>query len=266
MRPEEGNPLDLNNLPGEDSSAGAVAGGYRKKKNGCGKDESGKIYECRFCSLRFGKSQALGGHMNRHRQERETETLNRARQLVFSNDNLMPPTPPPHPHLVLGSGQLPISHGGYHHQTSDPYRTAGYPASRYYCGSSSSGNIPPPPPPPQSYMYPSPPRLVPYPPPHYNISPPINDYFVGHAVHATSQLPSYTTAPIVSPENNYTCIGAPVGGHGFKQGGCGGGGGEMSLLQNNNKFNSSNNNSNEVEGEGRSYPNSSMINQYQDGF
>lgn len=34
--------------------------------------------------------------------ERETETLNRARQLVFNNDNLMPPTPPPHPHLVLG--------------------------------------------------------------------------------------------------------------------------------------------------------------------
>lgn len=74
---------------------------------------------------------------------------------------------------------------------------------------------------------------------------------------------------MVPPENNYTCIGAPVEGHGFKQGGCGGSGGdrEMSLLQNNNNnYNSSNNNSNEVEGEGRSYPNSSMINRYQDGF
>ncbi|WOH15492.1 hypothetical protein DCAR_0935033 [Daucus carota subsp. sativus] len=247
-RPEEGNPLDLNNFPGEDSS------GYRKKKNGGGKDESGKVYECRFCSLRFGKSQALGGHMNRHRQERETETLNRARQLVFSNDNLMPPTPPPHPHLVLG-GQLPISHGGYHQQATDPFRSTGYPAGRYYCGSSSSANIPPPPPPPQSYMYPSSPRLVPYPPPHYNINPPINDYFVGHAVHSTGQL--YTApAPLVPPEHGYTCIGAPVG-HGLKQGG---------INNNNNNFSSSNNNNNEVEGEGRSYPNSSMINRYQEGL
>ena len=52
---------------------GAVGVGKKKRKS----DESSstkeegpvnKPYHCRFCDLNFAKSQALGGHMNRHRQ------------------------------------------------------------------------------------------------------------------------------------------------------------------------------------------------------
>ncbi|GMI74874.1 JAGGED [Hibiscus trionum] len=119
---------------------GSSSAGYRTKKSGAKNgrdDECRKVYECRFCSLKFCKSQALGGHMNRHRQERETETLNRARQLVFNNDNLTTPG-----HL----GYVPSS---YH--PSDPtlssFRSVRPP--RFFSGS------PPTLQPPQLYLHPS---------------------------------------------------------------------------------------------------------------
>ncbi|KAL5761303.1 hypothetical protein ACOSQ2_020141 [Xanthoceras sorbifolium] len=280
MRPEK-NPLDLNNLPEDycrdgskqvfDQDTSSAAAGYRKKKSGAkdGKDECGKVYECRFCSLKFCKSQALGGHMNRHRQERETETLNRARQLVFNNDNIAAQGPP---HL----GCHPITPGSY---IADPFRSV-YPP-RLFSGSSSTTLAPPPQPPPplppqppqQPYTYPSPSRLSSYPshqyppPPHHHI----NDYYVGHVLSSSSsgtphssQYPHHQNLNYMgsggAPESNYTCIGAPVG-HGFvpvssrgssdlagSSSGGGGGGRDLSVHQHLDR------------------PNSSMISRFQDGF
>ncbi|CAH9062345.1 unnamed protein product [Cuscuta europaea] len=222
----EGNPLDLNNLPAEDYS---IDGGYRKKKSGGGGgvDECGKVYECRFCSLKFCKSQALGGHMNRHRQERETETLNRARQLVFSSDtNILAQGP----HHIMG------------YQTSN---MGMYPTRMFPGTSTAAAAIPPPPPPGQrphqQFMYASSPQY------------PVNDYLVGPILSTTQSNPNNYTAAVPNLESSYTCIGAPVK-HGALPGGgigslgavptSGGGGRDMQPL----------------------YTNAPPISRFQDGF
>ncbi|KAJ9548859.1 hypothetical protein OSB04_021402 [Centaurea solstitialis] len=198
------NPLDLNNVP-EDfprdhdkqplNHSFPSASGYRcrKKKNG-GKDESRKVYECRFCSLTFCKSQALGGHMNRHRQERETETLDKARKLVFGNDNR------------YQQGSQPIVHGGYHHQAVYP--------TRLFSGTSIPVLPPPPPPSPPSPTHPHVFTRPPYSSLHHK-SDSEKDYFMGHVCTINPQFIfqnlSSSATPPPNDTTNYTCIGAPIG-------------------------------------------------------
>lgn len=157
--------------------------------------------------------------MNRHRQERETETLNHARQLVYKNDSVIVQAATS-PHLggqAMSSGSFNQS-GNLNDPTLLPFRQV-YPqqTTRLFPGSSSPQMLPPGGigHPPQQYMYQSPPpsRLVPY-TSQYQQPHLVNDYYIGHAVPGTMASPNNMN-PYVQGEgdannNSYTCIGAPV--------------------------------------------------------
>ncbi|XP_022558103.2 zinc finger protein JAGGED-like, partial [Brassica napus] len=199
-RAEESSALDLNNLPDdpsrdffpffEEGSSSSPSGGFREKQS---KDE--KEYECRFCSLKFFKSQALGGHMNRHRQERETESLNKAREIVLRNDTFPPHQGPPS--FSYHQGDVHIG------DLITPFKPMMYPPKLF----SPSSLLPPPPPPPvQPYMYPPPPPLRPssFPPRH------TNDYNLYNNGTHHQTLTNSGCGGRAPPDSSYSFIGAPV--------------------------------------------------------
>ncbi|XP_048502453.1 zinc finger protein JAGGED isoform X1 [Beta vulgaris subsp. vulgaris] len=154
----EGSPLDLNNLP-EDYT----------------RDGKQVVYEDTSTS------------------ERETETLNKARQLVYSSEN-PPSIPHHHPHSHLGSY---VSAGAIYHQPPPPPPPV-YPTRPImFSGGASSTLLQQPHNQPlqyhhhQSCLYTTttPPRIT-----------PSGDYYMAHGHALTGSSPT-----------NYTCIGAPVG-------------------------------------------------------
>ncbi|KAJ1436211.1 hypothetical protein SESBI_04237 [Sesbania bispinosa] len=155
---------------------------------------------CHSCAGYRKKKSGREGWQRRVWEERETETLNHARQLVFRNDQNLVAQAPPH----LGCCQ-PIAAGGYHSSGNmgDPTVPLRFP--RYFSASSST-HVPPPPA--QPYLYSSPSRPVSFPshfPQHQ-----VNDYHVGHVM-SSSQAYNMSYGGGGGDSSSYTCVGAPVG-------------------------------------------------------
>ncbi|KAG6757761.1 hypothetical protein POTOM_038086 [Populus tomentosa] len=240
-RRHENNPLDLNNLPEDYSRDGkqvldeGSSSGYRKKKSGA---KNGKE-EC----------------------ERETETLNRARQLVFNSDTLAVPAGHPGCHPMGTGSYIPAGNIG------DPFRSV-YPPRMFPGSSSTLLPAPPNQHPHQSYLYTPPSRL-----PAYNSQypqQPINDYYIGHVLNKTSQTyPSHQNMNynMGGSESNYTCIGAPVGHGGFGPGSSRsteGSGRDGSLSNQEEGLNWGRNHA--AGGQQQCLDHPSSINRFQDGF